>query len=114
MGLSPQLPLEAAIAADTGFANVPAGSVATLRYIRASGGDPPGEQADIKTDDLAVLAANTLDGLKRHIAHYDDEKTPYRPLRRKGFSYDFDEYAHLARVAEWSVVDRDCSDEGEA
>jgi ATP-dependent helicase/nuclease subunit B len=114
MGLSPQLPLEAAIAADTGFANVPAGSVATLRYIRASGGDPPGEQADIKTDDLAVLAANTLDGLKRHIAHYDDEKTPYRPLRRKGFSYDFDEYAHLARVAEWSVVDRDSSDEGEA
>jgi ATP-dependent helicase/nuclease subunit B len=40
--------------------------------------------------------------LKRHVARFDDERTPYRPLRRARFGYDFDEYAHLARVAEWS------------
>ena len=103
-GASPQLPLEAAIALDAalGFEKVARRPVTTLRYIRASGGEPPGEERDIKADDIAALAAQALDGLKRHVARFDDPATPYRPLRRAGFSYDYDDYAHLARVAEWS------------
>jgi len=103
-GVSPQLPLEAAIAADAalGFEKLPKRPVATLRYIRASGGEPPGEARDVKASDVAALAAQALDGLKRHVARFDDEQTPYRPLRRARFGYDYDDYAHLARVAEWS------------
>ena len=103
-GASPQLPLEAAIALDAGlgFEKIGHKPVTTLRYIRASGGEPPGEERDIKADDIAALAAQALDGLKRHVARFDDPATPYRPLRRAGFSYDYDDYAHLARVAEWS------------
>lgn len=103
-GVAPQLPLEAAIAADAalGFEKVPKGPVATLRYIRASGGEPPGDARDVKATDVAALAEQALDGLKRHVARFDDEATPYRPLRRARFGYDYDDYAHLARVAEWS------------
>ncbi|AHB49728.1 double-strand break repair protein AddB [Hyphomicrobium nitrativorans NL23] len=103
-GASPQLPLEAAIALDTGpgFEKIAHLPVTALRYIRASGGEPPGEERDIKADDVAALAAQALDGLKRHVARFDDPATPYRPLRRSGFNYDYDDYAHLARVAEWS------------
>ncbi len=102
-GVSPQLPLEAAIAADAlGFEKLPKRSVATLRYIRASGGEPPGDARDVKAPDIAALARETLEGLTRHVARFDDERTPYRPLRRARFGYDYDAYAHLARVAEWS------------
>ena len=31
------------------------------------------------------------------------EATPYRALRRARFTYRYDDYAHLARVAEWSA-----------
>lgn len=102
--VAPQLPLEAAIAMDIhgGFANIPKRPVATLRYISATGGEPPGEERDIKVDDIVDLAARAVEGLSKHIAKFDDEATPYRPLRRSRFSYDYDDYAHLARVAEWS------------
>lgn len=103
--VSPQLPLEAAIAlSDIGFADVPQGlPVSELRYIRASGGEPAGEQTRVKTDDVHGLAASAVDGLSRHVSRFDDETTPYRSLRRQRFHYDYDEFAHLARVAEWSA-----------
>jgi ATP-dependent helicase/nuclease subunit B len=112
-GLAPQLPLEAAIALEAGFAHVPAGAIRALRYIRASGGQPPGEELDIKHDDIAVLAETTLNGLKTHIARFDELQTAYRPVRRQGFSYEFDEFAHLARIAEWSSTESDGAEESE-
>ncbi len=103
-GRAPQLPLEAAIAlGETGFPNLAGRRVQSLRYIRAAGGEPPGEERRIKTDDVAALAAIARDGLAALIALYDDERTPYRAIRRPGFRYDYDDYAHLARVAEWSA-----------
>jgi ATP-dependent helicase/nuclease subunit B len=103
-GRSPQLPLEAAIAlSETGFAHLTNRSVEALRYIRASGGEPPGEERTIKAGDIARLAANALSGLSQLIATFDDPATPYRAIRRPGYRYDYDAYAHLARVAEWSA-----------
>jgi ATP-dependent helicase/nuclease subunit B len=103
-GAAPQLPLEAAIAAAGGFAGVPAGPVSALRYISTSGGEPPGQEVPLK-EDAAALAQKAHDGLARLIAEFDREDTPYRALRRTRFRYDYDVYAHLARVAEWSVED---------
>ena len=33
--------------------------------------------------------------------------TPYMALRRARFDYRYDDYEHLARVAEWSVPGED-------
>jgi ATP-dependent helicase/nuclease subunit B len=101
-GDAPQLPLEAAIAAAGGFANVLAEEVALLRYISTSGGEPPGQEIVLKAD-AAVLARAAQEGLTRLIAEFDHATTPYRAVRRARFNYTYDAYAHLARVAEWSV-----------
>ena len=52
---------------------------------------------------MAALARAARDGLARLIAEFDQETTPYRALRRARFTYHYDDYAHLARVAEWSA-----------
>ena len=104
-GTAPQLPLEAAIALAGGFSGVAGKSIAKLAYVRVSGGEPPGEYRVIKTPDAAALAKQTRDGLERLVATFDNPATPYRAVRRAAFSesYDYDDYAHLARVAEWSA-----------
>ena len=74
------------------------------------GGEPAGEQRLVKSDDVGLLAGKARQGLERLIAEYDDPATPYRALRRPGYSYDYDAYAQLARVAEWSAhVDEEAS-----
>ena len=100
---SPQLSLEAAIAIAGGFDGVPH-EVSGLRYIRASGGEPAGVETLVAKANSGDLAAQTITGLNRHIADFDRQSTPYAVARREGFRYDFDEFAHLARVAEWSAV----------
>lgn len=108
--VAPQLPLEAAIVGyGSGFEQVPKAPLAGLRYIRASGGEPPGEERLVKADDLDRLAGEAIDGLTRLVRRFDNADTPYRPTRRPRFSYDFDPYAHLARIAEWSAA----TDDGE-
>lgn len=104
-GAAPQLPLEAAIAAAHGFADVPPGTIAELRYIRASGGEPPGEERTIKTADAAALGQAQVAQLAQLIARFDDPTTPYSALRRSRFNYDYDDFAHLARIGEWSTDD---------
>lgn len=101
-GIAPQLALEAAIALAGGFVGLKSDRIAALRYISASGGEPPGAQIDLKSPDLAALAASARQGLVDLIVRFDREDTPYTAMRRARFSYDFDDYAHLARVAEWS------------
>ncbi len=102
-GRAPQLPLEAAIAIEGGFAGLPTREVSGLRYISASGGEPPGQESPLDVADVARLAREARDGLIRLIAAFDDEAAPYRALRRARFNYRYDDYAHLARVAEWSA-----------
>jgi ATP-dependent helicase/nuclease subunit B len=105
-GRAPQLPLEAAIAAAGGFTGVPAAPVTALRYISTAGGEPPGHEV-VLDGDPAATAAKARAGLERLIAEYDEVATPYRALRRARFKYDYDVYAHLARVAEWSAEDEE-------
>ena len=78
-GEAPQLLLEAAIAAENGFANVPAGTVALLRYISTSGGEPPGQDVVLKLDDVAASARTARDGLARLISEFDNETTLIAP-----------------------------------
>jgi ATP-dependent helicase/nuclease subunit B len=107
-GMRPQLPLEAAIAmGDIGFAEVPPMRVIELRYISATGSEPPGDQASLSGDEIETLAAAALASLAALVARFDDPATAYTALRRARFDYRYDDYEHLARVAEWSVPGED-------
>ncbi len=105
---APQLLLEAAIAqGEIGFTGIARKPVTGLRYIRASGGEPPGEERLVKLDDIAAHAQSAVESLSRLIASFDKEETPYKAVRRVRFTYDYDDYAHLARVGEWAALGED-------
>ncbi|MDB5367743.1 MAG: hypothetical protein JWM77_3670 [Rhodospirillales bacterium] len=100
-GFAPQLPLEAVIARTGGFEGVPAAPVVELAFWRLTGANPAGEIVAIDGD-LTALADTARDGLLQLIERFDDPNTPYLsqpiPSKRPRFS----DYAHLARVIEWS------------
>jgi ATP-dependent helicase/nuclease subunit B len=100
-GLSPQLTLEAAIAAAGGFDGVPAEAVNELIYLRLSGGRTPGEERVLR-EDITVLAEEAMAGLRTRIARFDHPETPYLSRPVPQFLGRYGDYDHLARVKEWS------------
>ena len=102
-GYAPQLPLEALIAAAGGFDGVPVGSVSALAHWRLSGGSPAGEIKVPKLVDVPTLTEQAERGLRRLIDRFDQPDTPYLARPRPDFVPRFDDYAHLARVLEWSA-----------
>jgi ATP-dependent helicase/nuclease subunit B len=102
LGFAPQLPLEAAMAEAGGFRDIAAGAVAELAFWRLAGGDPPGEVKPVKGDP-ATLAAEARAGLEELIRQFDDPATPYRSRPRPAMAPRYTDYAHLARVQEWSL-----------
>lgn len=101
-GFAPQLPLEAAIAAGGGFEGIAAGPAGELAFWHLTGGDPPGKVVPLK--DPGVLAVEALAGLGAVIACFDDEATPYIARPRLSVAPRYNDYAHLERIAEWSVA----------
>ncbi len=101
-GFAPQLPLLAAMAAAGGFDGIKPGSVVELAYWRLSGGDPAGEEKLFPLDPPDA-AEDALKGLGELVALFDDPSWPYRPRPVPGREPRFDDYAHLARVQEWST-----------
>ncbi len=104
-GLSPQLPLEAVIAAAGGFEGVPAGEVAELAYWHLSSGGDGG--AVTAFDDATALAEAAAAGLADLIARFDDPATPYAAIPDPEAAPRFNDYDHLERVKEWSDRDGD-------
>ncbi|GAB4395015.1 MAG: double-strand break repair protein AddB [Kiloniellaceae bacterium] len=102
-GFAPQLPLEAAIAAEGGFQGLPPGPVGSLAFWRLSGGTPPGEVQAASKADPGALATEALEGLKRLVARFDDPQTPYACRPRPELAPRFSDYDHLSRLAEWAV-----------
>jgi ATP-dependent helicase/nuclease subunit B len=100
-GFSPQLPLEAAMAEAGAFADVPAAKVDELEYWRLSKSDDGKVEVGFK--DPSALAAAAFEGLKRLIARFDDPATPYHAQPRPDEAPRFSDYAHLARIKEWSA-----------
>jgi len=102
-GLTPQLPLEAAIAKGGGFKGLSGNAtIAGLLYLRLSGGRVAGEQKPIKLDGEEATQ-DAYEGLVKLIDKYADEKTPYLSRPRPMFQSRFGDYDHLARVKEWSA-----------
>jgi double-strand break repair protein AddB len=100
---APQLPLEAAIAEQGGFGELGKRSVQAIRYIKASGRDHGGEESPAGMSAPANLASKALKDLIALVERYDRPDMPYEVKRRSVFRrlYDYDDYAHLARVDEW-------------
>ncbi|MDH3579778.1 MAG: hypothetical protein OEM91_04045, partial [Hyphomicrobiales bacterium] len=84
------------------FEQMPAAAVSRLAYIRARGYGEGGEERDVSKK-LApeTLAAQALEHLQKLVAVFAQESQPYTAMRRPGFTYRYDDYAHLARVQEW-------------
>ncbi len=101
-GYAPQLPLEAAIAAAGGFPGLAAAEASELAYWKLSGGEPAGLIRPVRSAPEA-LAAAALEGLASLIARFDDPATPYHAVPRPERAPAFSDYAHLARVKEWSA-----------
>jgi len=104
-GGAPQLPLEAAIARAGGFPGIPAGvSVSAMEYWHLPGDEAGGSCCPAAKkavpDDLAQNAAERLAAL---VATFDDPATPYAALPRPHLAPRFSDYAHLARVKEWTA-----------
>lgn len=101
-GYAPQLPLEAIIISEGGFAGLPADDVAYMGFWSLSGGIKPGEEKEVKADTEQARA-----GLLKLVRAFRDPQTPYYSLPRpaKAPPADWQDYAHLARVQEWTALD---------
>ncbi len=99
-GLTPQLPLEAAMVEAGAFADLGPAAVAELLFWRLNGDESGGEEKALTAP--AELAAQALDGLRRLVAHYDRATTTYpaRPKPQVAWRGDYD---HLARRGEWTI-----------
>lgn len=100
--IAAQLPLEAAMLANGGFAGAGKLTPLELVYIRFAGGVKPGEVRTVNADagELAKKAATLL---AARVAQFDDKDQAYLP-RVMPFRADIaGDYDHLARVREWSA-----------
>ena len=101
---SPQLPLEAAIAAEGGFPGLGPCAVSKLSYIHVAGRGQGGEERDAGSTDPATIAGEAREKLIGLIARYADPDMAYEVKRRAGpfrQAYRYDQYEHLARIKEW-------------
>ena len=116
-GLALQLPLEAAMAANGAFADVPkASQTAAMLYWHLTGGHRAGEEDPVepaKGEAPADLIASAVERLCDLIDAYDDPARCYLSHPRPGLAPRYPHYAQLARVAEWAAID-DPAEEGGA
>ncbi len=104
-GFAPQLPLEGAIARAGGFAGLGASALAELEYWHLAGGKESGttrRAGGSKGPDADRLAIGAEEGLASLVAAFDRPETAYLARPRPGAAPAYDDYAHLARIAEWS------------
>ncbi|MFO1155835.1 MAG: PD-(D/E)XK nuclease family protein, partial [Rhodospirillales bacterium] len=103
-GAAQQLPLEAAIAAAGGFPGIPADTpISELCYWHLKGGDEGGARCRAGTRPAQELGEDALAALARLVNAFDDPQTPYQAQPRPHLAPRVSDYAHLARVKEWTV-----------
>ena len=105
-GFSPQLTLTAAILMNGGFPDLGSPAPGELTYVRVTGRRPAGEEQvrALAGGESEEAARKAMDGLVKLIARYDDPAEPYRSRVAPQFVKEHPgDYAHLARVFEWST-----------
>ena len=110
LGLAPQLPLEAAMAAAGVFGPELEGRAAELTYWHLSGGFEPGKETKLfkhDPDETASEAVAAEGKLITLIAAFDDPARAYLSRPHPGAAPRFSDYTQLARVAEWAALEDD-------
>ncbi len=107
-GLESQLPLEAAIAAQSPFGHIGPAQTSELIYFRMSlsartSDDDNGQPLAFKSHKTMQVAEEALAGLKRLIEQYADPGQPYLSKPRVEFVWSVSDYDNLARRAEWTT-----------
>lgn len=104
--LSPQLPLEAAMARRGAFADVPAAPVEELLYVELKGGAAGGaeKRVEVKNRTTADLAEDALANLESLLRAFENDAQGYRSLAAPQWSGRYGDYDHLARVREWALA----------
>ena len=103
-GFSPQLAVEAVIAAAGGFDNIDAATAKQFAIWQLRGGVEAGKVKDYPRLDVADAVERTGVGLVNYIAAFDNLDMPYRSRPRPENGPKFSDYDHLARVQEWSAT----------
>src|SRR3984885_2410742 len=106
-GLAPQLLLEAAMVAESGFGPELAGTAAALIYWRLTGGIDPGEENPLfknKALEIPAAVADARERLCDLIDSFDHPRRAYLSRPHPGLAPRFSDYEQLARVAEWSAA----------
>jgi ATP-dependent helicase/nuclease subunit B len=79
------------------------GTTLALEYWKLTGNSIAGEIKAIASEEDALrLAIEAEKGLRRLVASFRKQKTPYRSRPHPLYAPGFGTYDHLARVAEWS------------
>lgn len=100
-GLSPQLPLEAAIAEGGGFAGI-TGAVRALEHwpLKAATANLAIKPA-ARPEELEALIKSALDGVAELFAVFADPAMPFFAVPRPEIAPRYNAYEHLARIKEW-------------
>ncbi|WP_436643493.1 double-strand break repair protein AddB [Microbaculum sp. FT89] len=109
-GLSPQLPLEAAMAMNGGFGpDLARLSPVELAYVELKGSRVPGAVKTVVPTDMTVadFAAGTLASLTGLLARFADPDQAYFVKPRAQFAGRFTDYDHLSRWPEWGRLGGD-------
>jgi ATP-dependent helicase/nuclease subunit B len=101
-GARNQLLVEALIASEGGFDQVPAGAVSQIEYWQISGGRAqPGTIKPMQTNGFD--SAKMRESLERLVTAYDDMSTCYVSEPVPSLVPPFRPYKHLARCREWQI-----------
>jgi ATP-dependent helicase/nuclease subunit B len=98
-GLSPQLPLEAAMLAQGAFDGVPKAEADELGYWRFGNSDPTPKPLAL---DAMAHAEKALASLVSLLARYAEADQPFLSKPRVQFLNRYGDYDHLARRKEWA------------
>ncbi|MCS0494867.1 double-strand break repair protein AddB [Ancylobacter sp. MQZ15Z-1] len=102
-GLSPQLPLEAAMAAAGGFRDVAAEEAAALVYVHLGTRELKEGSAVVKETTAAELAKEAREQLEKLVLTFENPSRGYVSLHSPMFRGRYGDYDHLARIREWST-----------
>lgn len=111
-GFSPQLPLEAGMILRGGFENVKAKEVSSLEYWRLKSREEGGFIRNV-SEVPAETAAYYFNILEELVETFDKPETPYMATPDSSISKQYNEYEHLARMAEWVTFDAKGEGEGD-
>lgn len=112
-GFSPQLTLEAAMAAQGGFGPDFAKGAASGLYVTLKPQEVEEKPAGGPKVDFTALAQEHLDGAREMLSAYRDPETPYLSEPVPAHPPKYSKVRHLARVQEWSATGGQGGESGE-